>query len=126
MRKLALISIVFIAFGLVTTAFAQEQVQSGRWSVNTNTAGYTLDKHEGERSVTVQVNFAVPFDEKPDVVLGVTLVDAATKTNIRYNVSPMSVSRDGFVIKIATWSDATIYGIGGYWMAHAKKNTNRY
>ncbi|GBD87717.1 H-type lectin domain protein [bacterium BMS3Abin03] len=126
MKKLVFISILFIAFGLVTSVFAQEQVQSGKWSVNTSTAGYTLDKNEGERSVNVQINFDVPFDEKPDVILGVTLVDAGVKTNIRYNVSPMSISRDGFVIKIATWSDANIYGIGGYWMAHAKEKADKY
>jgi hypothetical protein len=48
------------------------------------------------------------------------MLDATTQTNIRYNVSPISISRDGFTIKVATWSDSKLYGIGGYWIAHAK------
>ncbi len=121
MKKLALISALLITFGLIGTSFAQVQVQSGTWSANYQTSGYTLDKNEGDRSVTIQVDFPEPFDQKPDIVLGVTMLDASTQTNIRYNVSPMSVSRDGFSIKIATWSDAKIFSISGYWMAHAKK-----
>ena len=126
MKKFAFISILLIAFGLVTATFAQSQVQSGKWSVNSSTSGYTLNKNEGDRSITVQVNFAVPFDEKPDVILGVTQLDAGTQTNIRYNVSPISISRDGFVVNIATWSDAKIFAISGYWMAHARMSSDRY
>ncbi len=79
----------------------------------------------GDRSMTIDVSFAVPFDEKPDIILGVTMTDATTQTNTRYSVSPMSISRDGFTIKVATWSDSKVYGIGGYWMAHAKKHMNK-
>ena len=52
--------------------------------------------------MTIDVSFATPFDEKPNIVIGVTKLDATTQTNIRYSVSPMSVSRDGFTIKIST------------------------
>jgi predicted small secreted protein len=75
--------------------------------------------------MTVDVSFDVPFDEKPDIILGVTMVDATTQTNIRYSVTPMSISRDGFTIKIATWADSKLYGISGYWIAHAKKHMNK-
>ena len=121
MKKIALISILFVSFALISTSFAQEDVLSGKWSVNTSTAGYTLDKNTGDRTVTIQVNFDKPFDTKPDVILGVTMLDAAAQENIRYNVAPMSVSRDGFVVKIATWAGAKIFAISGYWLAHAKQ-----
>jgi H-type lectin domain len=122
MKKLFFISSILLVFGLTTLSFAQAQVESGKWNVSTSNTGYTLDENSGERSMTVDVSFAVPFDEKPDIVLGVTQVDGSTQTNIRYNVTTMSVSRDGFTIKISTWSDSKIYGIGGYWMAHANKS----
>lgn len=119
MKKLFFISSLLLVFGLTTLSFAQAQVESGKWGVSTSNTGYTLDANSGDRSMTIDVSFATPFDEKPDIVICVAKVDATTQTNIRYSVSPMSVSRDGFTIKISTWSDSKIYGIGGYWMAHA-------
>jgi len=114
MKKLFFISSLLLVFGLTTLSFAQSQVESGKWGVSTSKTGYTLDGNEGDRSMTIDVSFDVPFDEKPDIILGVTMMDATTQTNTRYNVSPMSVSRDGFTIKVATWSNSKIYGIGGY------------
>ena len=125
MKKLFFISSLLLVFGLTTLSFAQAQVESGKWGVSTSKTGYTLDGNEGDRSMTIDVSFDVPFDEKPDIILGVTMTDATTQTNIRYSVSPMSISRDGFTIKVATWSDSKIYGIGGYWIAHAKKHMNK-
>ena len=125
MKKLFFISSLLIVFGLTTLSFAQEQVESNKWGVSTTKTGYTLDGNEGNRSMTIDVSFVYPFDEKPDIIIGVTMLDATTQTNVRYNVSPMSISRDGFTIKIATWSDSKIYGIGGYWIAHAKKHMNK-
>ena len=125
MKKLFFISSLLLVFGLTILSFAQSQVESGKWSVSTSKTGYTLDGNEGDRSMTIDVSFDVPFDEKPDIILGVTMMDATTQTNTRYNVSPMSVSRDGFTIKVATWSNSKIYGIGGYWIAHAKKHMNK-
>ena len=125
MKKLFFISSLLLVFGLTTLSFAQSQVESGKWGVSTSKTGYTLDGNEGDRSMTIDVSFDVPFDEKPDIILGVTMMDATTQTNTRYNVSPMSVSRDGFTIKVATWSNSKIYGIGGYWIAHAKKHMNK-
>jgi hypothetical protein len=120
MKKLFFISSLLLVFGLTTLSFAQAQVESGKWGLNTSNTGYTLDANAGDRSMTIDVSFAEPFDEKPDIIIGVTMMDATTQTNIRYNVSPMSISRDGFTIKVATWSDSKLYGIGGYWIAHAK------
>ena len=125
MKKLFFISSLLLVFGLTTLSFAQSQVESGKWGVSTSKTGYTLDGNAGDRSMTIDVSFDVPFDEKPDIILGVTMMDATTQTNIRYSVSPMSVSRDGFTIKVATWSDSKIYGISGYWIAHAKKHANK-
>ena len=125
MKKLFFISSLLLIFGLTTLSFAQAQVESGKWSVTTSSTGYTLDENSGDRSMTIDVSFAVPFDRKPEIIIGVTMLDATTQTNIRYNVSPMSVSRDGFTIEVATWSESKIYGIGGYWIAHANKSMRK-
>ncbi len=125
MKKLFFISSLLLIFGLTTLSFAQAQVESGKWSVATSSTGYTLDENSGDRSMIIDVSFEVPFDQKPDIIIGVTMLDATTQTNIRYSVSPRSVSRDGFTIKVATWSESKIYGIGGYWIAHAPEKATR-
>lgn len=121
MKKIFFISSILLVFALTTISFAQAQVESGKWSVNTSSKGYTLGENTGDRSMTIDVSFDTPFEVKPDIIIGVTMLDANTKTNIRYNVSHMSVSRDGFTIKVSTWAESKIFGIGGFWIAHAKE-----
>jgi hypothetical protein len=112
---------VFFAFCLAfTPVFAQSGVQSGKFTVNSSTSGFNLDKNSGDRSVTVEINFPKPFDVKPSVVLSVTSIDADKDTNLRYNIEAVSVSRDGFIVKVSTWSDTKIHGISGQWIAHVE------
>ncbi len=115
----ALTTIIFFAV-LSTSLFAQSQVESGKFSANTSSPNYTLDKNSGDRSYTIEVTFPKPFDTKPNVVLAVSQLDASTSTNIRYNVEAVSVSRDNFTVKITTWSDSKILGISGTWLAHTE------
>ncbi|MGQ9799991.1 MAG: H-type lectin domain-containing protein, partial [Ignavibacterium sp.] len=119
MKKLIAVLTLFVA--LTAMVSAQSRVQSGTWSVNPSVAGYNMDKNTGERTVTINVEFPKPFDTKPTVFLSVTQLDADKDTNARYNVEAMSVSRDGFTIKVKTWADSKIYSISGYWLAHAEK-----
>lgn len=121
MKKLFLFMSLILIFGLSVSMLAQVQVQSGTWGTNTAQKDYTLDKNSGNRDVIVEVTFDVPFDEKPQIVLGITMLDASSEKNVRYDVKALSVSRDGFTIKVATWAETKIYGISGYWMAHARK-----
>ena len=120
MRKILFILTIALAVGMISTSFAQTKVLSGYWSVSKNTQGYTLAENSGDRSVTITVNFLDPFENKPDVTLGVTLLDATSDKNVRYKVEALSVSRDAMTIKISTWADTKIYGISGYWMAHGE------
>ncbi len=119
MKKILLISFLLI-FGLAFAASAQTKVESGTWSASTTTPGYTLAENKGDRSVTLTVNFLDPFENKPDVTLAVTLLDATSDKNVRYKVEALSVSRDAMTIKISTWADTKILGIQGYWMAHGE------
>jgi hypothetical protein len=123
MKKLIYIPLLIVVLGLASSAFAQTLVQSGTWSANANTEGYTLAENEGDRSVTISVNFLKPFENKPDVILGLSILDATSEKNVRYKVEALSVSRDAMTIKISTWADTKIFGVGGFWLAHAKEMT---
>lgn len=116
MKKLniLLVSLFFIS----STSFLSAQTQSGQWYTKTGDPGYNLDASTGERSTTIEVAFVKPFDAKPKVVVSVSLLDADKNFNSRYNVEVISISRDGFTIKIKTWADTKILGIGGYWFAY--------
>lgn len=118
MKKLISVLAVFIAFSVMVSA--QTKVQSGTWSVNPSVAGYNMDKNTGERTMTVDVEFPKPFETKPTVFLSVTQLDADKDANSRYNVEAISVSRDGFTLKVRTWADSKVYSISGYWLAHAE------
>lgn len=118
MKKLLLTLGLFLMVSAV--AFSQAQVLSGTWGASKTTEGYTLAENSGDRSVTISVNFLEPFENKPDVILGVTLLDATSDKNVRYKVETLSVSRDAMTIKISTWADTKIFGISGYWLAHGE------
>ena len=119
MKKLLLTLLLVV--GVSAVAISQTQVQSGTWKVHsTTTPSYTLHENQGERSVIISVPFLKPFETKPDVILTVNHMDAEAKTNVRYTVKAVTVTRDGFTVQVSTWEDSKIYGITGYWLAHAE------
>lgn len=113
-------SLFFIAavITLLISISGFAQIQSGTWSVKEGQAGYNLHTNQGERAMTVSVKFPTSFENKPKVALSVTQIDADKNANQRYNVEAISVSRDGFTIKIRTWADSKVFSISGYWIAH--------
>lgn len=118
MKNLGIITLVlfFFALGTVTSA----QVQSGKWLSVMGDTGYNLDKNTGERSTTLEVSFEKPYDVKPTVIISVSQIDTDKGFNTRYNVEVLSVSRDGFTVKVKTWADSKIFSIGGYWLAYVE------
>ena len=120
MKIYSMAFLVLILF-LSANALLAQEIQSGKYSINNTNPNYTLDKSSGDRSMTIVVNFDKGFEKKPSVMLSVTKVDAGINSNIRYNVEAISVSRDGFTIKISTWSDSIINGIAGNWVAISEK-----
>lgn len=110
------VGLLFIAFTSLTSA----QIQSGTWSSKVGDVGYNLDTNTGERAMTVEVNFTKPFEVKPKVILSVTQLDSDKGFNTRYNVEVLSISRDGFTVKIRTWADTKIFTISGYWLAYTE------
>ncbi|MBE0570679.1 MAG: H-type lectin domain-containing protein [Ignavibacteriaceae bacterium] len=120
MKKILFMVTIVLAIGMITSSFAQTKVLSGYWGASKTVEGYTLADNSGDRSVTITVNFLEPFENKPEVTLAVTLLDATAEKNVRYKVEALSVSRDAMTIKISTWADTKIFGISGYWLAHGE------
>ena len=118
MKKLSVLAalLFFVAF----TAMVSAQTQSGQWFAKAGDAAYNLDTNTGERSTTIEINYAKPYDVKPKVIVSVTQLDADKEFNSRYNVEVLSVSRDGFTVKIKTWADSKIYSISGYWLSYTE------
>ncbi len=115
MKNLFLYAVLLISFSAFNL-FAQ--IQSGTWSVKEGQAGYNLHTNQGERAMTISVRFSTPFENKPQVALSVTQIDADKNANQRYNVEAISISRDGFTIKVRTWADSKVFSISGFWIAH--------
>src|SRR5215510_10483056 len=109
-----------LLFAFSSTAKAQS-FQTGKFSVDRTVTNYSLDQGNGDRTVTVEVNFEKPFTERPVVALSVTTLDASKDANTRFEVKTLTVSRDGFVIQVRTWSDTKIHALGGSWMAYSAK-----
>lgn len=115
-RSVVILSaVLFFACAAFVSA---QSVQSGSWSVTPAASGYTLDKGTGERTMTIDIDFNKPFDTRPNIVVSVTQIDADKDFNQRYNVEAISVSRDGFTLKIRTWADSKVYSLSGFWLAH--------
>ncbi|MCF8267590.1 MAG: H-type lectin domain-containing protein [Ignavibacteriales bacterium] len=117
MKKAALLVVLFLFLGLTTANYAQQMV-SGTFTAEKGKAGYNLHEGEGSRAYTVEVVFEKPFEARPNVVIGVTKMDAVSNTNLRYEVTATAVSRDSFVLKVNTWGDAKINNISGNWFAY--------
>jgi hypothetical protein len=107
-------------FFLISAPLSAQEMQSSSWSVNQSIAAYSLDKNEGERTMTIDVDFETPFTEKPQIILSVTQVDSDKESNVRFNVEAISISRDGFTLRVRTWSDSKLFSISGYWLATAQ------
>jgi hypothetical protein len=118
MKKLLLTLGLF--FMVSAVALSQTQILSDMWCANTETPNYTLHQNSGERKITIEVNFPKPFENKPDVVVGVSALAADKNQDVRYSVSAKSISRDGFTIEVATWGESKIFTICGFWVAHAE------
>ena len=120
MKKLISAIFIVLFLGLPSSTLSQSKFVTGKYTANTNNTGFTLDKNTGPRTYLLEVNFLNPFESRPEVIVNVSTLDADKATNVRYNVEATSISRDGFTIKITTWDDSKIFGIGGNWIAYIK------
>jgi hypothetical protein len=103
---------LFLAAGVTA-----QSVQTGTFTASESTPNYTLAAGSGDRTVSIDVKFDKPFAGKPQIVLGVTTVDAAKEGNLRYDVKADAVTASGFTLQLKTWSDTKIFTLGGTWLA---------
>lgn len=119
MKSIRTLTVLFLIIFVTASTKAQTKMQSGSWAVNQTISGYSLDKNSGERMMTIEIQFDKSFASKPKIFLSLTQIDASKESNLRYNIKAVSVSRDGFTIKVGTWSDSKVFSLSGYWLAYA-------
>lgn len=117
MLKITYLSFILLLAYVSQPALAQENFKSGSWSVNQSIAAYSLDKNNGDRSMTLEIEFDKPFQKKPHILISISQLDADKDSNIRYKAEAISISKDGFTLKVQTWSDSRIFSVSGYWLA---------
>jgi len=112
-----ILPILLLVLLITSDFYPQSKIQSGIWSVSPSLADYSLDSNNGERSMIIEIRFKNPFRQKPNIFISVSQIDSDKQTNVRYNVEAISVSRDGFTLKVKTWADSKIFSLSGYWLA---------
>ena len=112
-----ILPILLLVLLITSDFYPQSKIQSGVWSVSPSLADYSLDTNNGERSMIIEIRFKNPFRQKPNIFISVSQIDSDKETNVRYNVEAISVSRDGFTLKVKTWADSKIFSLSGYWLA---------
>lgn len=118
MNSIRTLAVFFLIIFLSATINSQTKMQSRSWAINQTISGYSLDKNNGERMLTIEIQFDKSFSAKPKIFLALTQIDASKESNFRYNIEAISVSRDGFTIKASTWSDSKVFSLSGYWLAY--------
>ena len=71
----------------------------------------------GPRESRVAVTFAVPFQDRPVVQVGISMWDMDRKTNLRADIAADKVTVDGFDIVFRTWGDTRVARIRASWTA---------
>ena len=71
----------------------------------------------GPREVRHAVSFAESFSDNPSVSVSVSMFDASSSTNIRFDVKAEGVTPVGFDIVFRTWSDSQIARARVNWQA---------
>jgi hypothetical protein len=115
--KLTHVLIALAVIAMLASALNAQTIQTGTFKASESTPGYTLAAGSGDRTTGIDVKFDKPFASKPQVILGVTTLDGAKESNLRYEAQADAVTRDGFTIKLKTWGDTKIFTIGGNWLA---------
>jgi len=110
------ISILILSLAFSLNA---QTVDSGDFSLNSKTPGYSLNKNTGERTVMVEIKFNQKFTTKPHVLVSITKIDASKDQNLRFSVEVAIVTTEELIIKVKTWAETQIHSIGGKWLAVA-------
>ena len=72
---------------------------------------------DGDRLVSLDILFTKPFKQAPAVTLGLSGIDGATDTNLRFWLHAKNVTAKGFTIEFSTWYDTHIARASVSWQA---------
>ncbi|MFN0158802.1 MAG: H-type lectin domain-containing protein [Bacteroidota bacterium] len=116
------LSVLALLLAITLTTYAQS-TQKGDFIANLNSENWTLNAGSGMRTHIVFVKFSTPYTEAPSVLLSLTGYDgkAGKDGNSSVLLKAENITRDGFVIKIATWGDSRVVGVEGSWLAFGKQ-----
>jgi hypothetical protein len=78
---------------------------------------WNLLNGSGNRSTTRHVNFTVPFNQVPQVVINLSLIDTNNGHGTRVAVSASNITKYGFDAIFGTWADSMTYGLSASWIA---------
>lgn len=81
-----------------------------RWN-----SGHAMITKKGYRYVAAYVKYNLKYTKTPSVLSSLNYVDSSSSRNLRIHCYASHVSKNGFLMRIITWSDSRIYGaICGY------------
>ncbi len=72
---------------------------------------------EGDREVREKVTFDRSFQQAPKVFVSMTMADAESSTNLRYDLRVENVSGSDFEIIFRTWNDSRWARVRVNWIA---------
>ena len=74
----------------------------------------------GKNGKSVGVSFPRAFSAKPNVMIGLTLIDTDKNYNVRVKVSAEKITRKGFEVNFSPWDKSITYQLAVNWMACRK------
>lgn len=104
-----------------TQAHAGLAIASGRVNGSTLSTDWNLDLGDGYREWVRHVTFGTPFLRAPRVSVSLAQLDNERLFNLRVNVFARNVTKSGFDLVVATWSETRLYSVGASWMAHGQR-----
>lgn len=72
----------------------------------------------GDHDWDFEVKFSRAYDSIPEVVCWLTYLDIDNCANTRIDVSAVCIRKDSCTVRVRTWWDTKIWGIGFGWLAH--------
>lgn len=93
------------------------QFQTGTVGGTFLDSDWNLLNGSGNRNTTRHVNFTVPFNQVPQVVINLSYIDTNNSHGTRVTVSAANITKYGFDAVFATWADSMTYGLSANWIA---------
>ena len=94
----------------VLTGNAGGYYTNGNWTLSGGFGGRTYDTY-------IKFGSPSPFTVKPEIQIGITMLDIDQYKNTRVNTQIINSDKDGFTLRVSTWWDSAVYGTSVNWIA---------